>query len=117
MSRPFRLERLQCGRDLVGQRVGRHRTRLRRQKDQRANFVRVVTVITTSMANGASATQAPPAPSGRNQVPVAVVSLAPFAMDVVITGHDRDEIGALIFLSPQAGAMSADALADKVRPH
>ncbi len=43
-----------------------------------------------------------------------VSALAPFATDVVITGHDRDEVGALIFPSPQAGALSADALADKV---
>jgi len=41
-------------------------------------------------------------------------ALAPFAQDVVITGHDRDEVGALIFLSPQASTISADALTEKI---
>jgi feruloyl-CoA synthase len=41
-------------------------------------------------------------------------ALAPFAQDVVITGHDRDEVGALVFPSPQAAGMPADALAERV---
>lgn len=43
-----------------------------------------------------------------------VSALAPLAQDVVITGHDRDEVGVLIFPTPQAAALSADALADQV---
>ncbi|MBC7993710.1 MAG: feruloyl-CoA synthase [Rhizobacter sp.] len=34
-------------------------------------------------------------------------ALAPLAQDAVITGHDRDEVGALLFPSAQAQAMSA----------
>lgn len=42
----------------------------------------------------------------------AVTALAPYASDVVIAGHDRDEIGLLIFPSPamRAKARHADAL-------
>jgi feruloyl-CoA synthase len=39
-----------------------------------------------------------------------VSALAPLAQDVVITGHDRDEVGALIFPTPQALALPADEL-------
>jgi len=40
-----------------------------------------------------------------------VSALAPWAQDVVVTGHDRDEVGVLVFPSPQAAALPADALA------
>ena len=39
-----------------------------------------------------------------------VSALSPLAQDVVITGHDRDEIGVLVFPGPQAKAMAPDAL-------
>ena len=44
-----------------------------------------------------------------------VSALAPLAQDVVITGHDRDEVGALVFPSAQAKELSAEALAARVR--
>jgi len=42
-------------------------------------------------------------------------ALAPLAQDAVITGHERDEVGALIFPTPQAGQLAPQALADRVR--
>jgi len=39
-----------------------------------------------------------------------VSALAPFAQDVVVTGHDRDEVGVLVFPSPQAAALPAAEL-------
>jgi feruloyl-CoA synthase len=42
----------------------------------------------------------------------AISALSPLAADVVITGHDREEIGLLVFASPQAASWSTD---DKVR--
>ena len=44
-----------------------------------------------------------------------VSALAPLAQDAVITGHDRDEVGALIFPSAQARALDAEALAAQLR--
>jgi feruloyl-CoA synthase len=44
-----------------------------------------------------------------------VSALAPLAQDVVITGHDRDEVGALIFPSAQAKDLPADTIAATVR--
>lgn len=44
-----------------------------------------------------------------------VSALAPYAQDAVITGHDRDEVGALLFPSAAASQLSADALAGKIR--
>ncbi|RQS24206.1 MULTISPECIES: feruloyl-CoA synthase [unclassified Burkholderia] len=38
----------------------------------------------------------------------AVAALAPYAQDVVIAGHDRDEVGILIFPSPALRALSGD---------
>jgi len=38
-----------------------------------------------------------------------VSALSPLALDAVITGHDRDEIGALVFLNPVAVASMAPA--------
>ena len=43
-----------------------------------------------------------------------VSALAPWAQDVVVTGHDRAEVGLLIFPSPQAAALPAQELRDKV---
>ena len=43
-----------------------------------------------------------------------VSALAPWAQDVVIAGHDRADIGLLIFPSPQAAALPAGELRDKV---
>jgi feruloyl-CoA synthase len=34
-----------------------------------------------------------------------VSALAPHAQDVVVTGHDRDQIGVLVFPTPQAAAL------------
>ena len=47
---------------------------------------------------------------------IKVVSvLAPYAQDVVITGADRSEIGALVFLSEAGRALPAAEMADTVR--
>jgi feruloyl-CoA synthase len=43
-----------------------------------------------------------------------VSALAPWAQDAVITGHDRDEVGVLIFPTPQAAALPAGELARHV---
>lgn len=45
----------------------------------------------------------------------AVTALAPLAQDVVITGHDREEIGLLIFPTSQARELGAAVLAERVR--
>lgn len=45
----------------------------------------------------------------------AVSALAPHAQDVVVTGHDRDEIGLLIFPSPAARSLPCEQLSLKVR--
>lgn len=39
----------------------------------------------------------------------------PLVQDAVITGHDREEIGALLFLHPQAIDLEPQALKDKIR--
>ena len=44
-----------------------------------------------------------------------VSALSPLAQDVVITGHDRDEVGALVFPTPAAKAMAAGELRDAMR--
>ena len=44
-----------------------------------------------------------------------VNALAPLATDVVITGHDRSEIGALVFVTDAARALPADTLAEHIR--
>ena len=44
-----------------------------------------------------------------------VSALAPLAQDVVITGHDRSEIGVLVFLSEAARKLPHDEVAAKVR--
>ncbi|MCP5284170.1 MAG: feruloyl-CoA synthase [Burkholderiaceae bacterium] len=43
-----------------------------------------------------------------------VSALAPYAQDVVITGHDRDQVGVLVFPSPAGAQLTAEALADHV---
>ena len=43
-----------------------------------------------------------------------VSALAPLAQDVVITGHDRDEIGALVFASPAAAKLAPAELAARI---
>jgi len=43
-----------------------------------------------------------------------VSALAPYAQDVVITGHDRDEVGALVFPSAQGAALPAGEMAERV---
>jgi feruloyl-CoA synthase len=43
-----------------------------------------------------------------------VSALAPLAQDVVITGHDRNEVGVLVFPSAQAAGLSVDAMATQV---
>ncbi|WP_280154396.1 feruloyl-CoA synthase [Piscinibacter sp. XHJ-5] len=43
-----------------------------------------------------------------------VSALAPLAQDVVITGHDRDEVAALVFPSQQAAGMPAGELAARI---
>jgi feruloyl-CoA synthase len=42
--------------------------------------------------------------------PRIVSAMAPHVADVVITGHDRDEMGLLVFPTPQAKALPEDAL-------
>jgi feruloyl-CoA synthase len=44
-----------------------------------------------------------------------VSALAPLAQDAVITGHDRDEVGALVFPSAQARELAPEVLAARVR--
>ena len=44
-----------------------------------------------------------------------VAALAPLAQDVVITGHDRSEIGVLVFLTEPARQLPADELAERMR--
>ncbi|HEY6355218.1 MAG TPA: feruloyl-CoA synthase [Burkholderiaceae bacterium] len=45
----------------------------------------------------------------------AISALSPLAADVVVTGHDREQIGLLVFASPQAAAMSADEKTQRLR--
>lgn len=43
-----------------------------------------------------------------------VSALAPWVQDVVITGHDRDEVGVLVFPAAGAAALPAGALAERI---
>ncbi|MFL6665192.1 MAG: AMP-binding protein, partial [Rhizobacter sp.] len=43
-----------------------------------------------------------------------VSALAPLAQDVVVTGHDRDEVGVLVFPSAQAAALPPHELRTKI---
>ena len=45
----------------------------------------------------------------------AVSALNPLAADVVVTGHDREEVGLLVFASPAVRELSPDALAERLR--
>ncbi len=45
----------------------------------------------------------------------AVAALTPLAADVVVTGHDREEVGLLVFPSPAAQAMPPAERAERVR--
>lgn len=45
----------------------------------------------------------------------AIAAGAPFVQDVVVAGHDRDEIGLLVFLNPAAcGALSAEEIRERL---
>ncbi len=44
-----------------------------------------------------------------------VTALAPYAQDVVITGHDRSEVGALVFLTEEGRQLPQGAFAAKAR--
>ncbi len=44
-----------------------------------------------------------------------VSALAPYALDAVITGHERSQIGALLFLTEAARRLPADTLSQHVR--
>ncbi len=44
-----------------------------------------------------------------------VSALAPYVQDVVITGHDRSEIGALVFLTEAGRALPAARMAEHIR--
>ncbi len=44
-----------------------------------------------------------------------VSALGPLAQDVVVTGHERDEIGVLVFPTAAALALPADELAARIR--
>ncbi|HEV8691112.1 MAG TPA: feruloyl-CoA synthase, partial [Ideonella sp.] len=44
----------------------------------------------------------------------AVAALSPLAADVVVTGHDREEVGLLVFPSPTAKSLEAIELASRV---
>jgi len=45
----------------------------------------------------------------------AISALSPLAADVVVTGHDREELGLLVFPSPAAAAMTAQEQAQRLR--
>jgi len=45
----------------------------------------------------------------------AVSALAPYASDVVVTGHDRSELGLLVFPTPALAALPAEARAPALR--
>ncbi|HSW04564.1 feruloyl-CoA synthase [Aquabacterium sp.] len=45
----------------------------------------------------------------------AVTALTPLAADVVVTGHDREEVGLLVFPSPAAKALAPGVLAERLR--
>ncbi|NUZ06610.1 AMP-binding protein [Piscinibacter koreensis] len=45
----------------------------------------------------------------------AVAAMSPYVADAVVTGHDSDHVGLLLFLSPQAREAGRDAVVAKVR--
>ena len=44
-----------------------------------------------------------------------ISALAPLVQDAVITGHDRDQVGALLFLTPAAEALAPEALREALK--
>jgi feruloyl-CoA synthase len=44
-----------------------------------------------------------------------VSALAPYVLDAVITGHDRSEVGVLLFLTEAGRALPAEEMAERVR--
>jgi len=44
-----------------------------------------------------------------------VAALAPHAQDVVVTGHDRDDVGVLVFLTEAARALPPEVVREQVR--
>jgi feruloyl-CoA synthase len=44
-----------------------------------------------------------------------IAAADPLIQDAVITGHDRNEIGALVFLSPAAKELKADEINDRIK--
>ncbi|MDM0043869.1 feruloyl-CoA synthase [Variovorax dokdonensis] len=44
----------------------------------------------------------------------AVTAMSPYVADAVVTGHDRDEIGLLLFLSPQGRQADRDTLCESI---
>jgi feruloyl-CoA synthase len=44
-----------------------------------------------------------------------IEALAPLVLEAVIAGHDRDQLGALLFLAPAARELAPAALADQLR--
>jgi feruloyl-CoA synthase len=45
----------------------------------------------------------------------AISALSPLAADVVVTGHDREEVGLLVFATPQAKELGPDAITQRIR--
>jgi len=45
----------------------------------------------------------------------AISALNPIAADVVVTGHDREDVGLMVFPTPQAKELTPEALARRVR--
>ncbi|MFO1216746.1 MAG: feruloyl-CoA synthase [Burkholderiaceae bacterium] len=45
----------------------------------------------------------------------AISALTPLAADVVVTGHDREEVGLLIFPSPQVKDMTPEQIGERIR--
>ncbi|HEU4728450.1 MAG TPA: AMP-binding protein [Kofleriaceae bacterium] len=53
---------------------------------------------------------------GVAQVRLALIeALAPLALEAVIAGHDREALGALVFVTPAARELSADELTERMR--
>jgi feruloyl-CoA synthase len=44
-----------------------------------------------------------------------VSALAPYVLDAVITGHDRSEVGVLLFLTEAGRTLPAEEMAERVR--
>jgi feruloyl-CoA synthase len=67
------------------------------------------------MVREAVANAVPPARRVAVRVRLKLIAAGnPLIQDAVITGHDRDEIGALVFLSPAARELAPEALRAKL---